>query len=935
MSMSKKLTFSLASLVLILGLVFAIAPVMAQEDMTIDLSGTLTGETDAAGDAASRFTVIGANAIQDVVDTGNIALPDLELRFLTGTTIALLAPAAVQRDGSMDITGPADAVQAKDVVISEIMWGLDEAVFANRDDRQWIELYNSTTTSATVSTSITVDMANWVLRIVDTHDEIPPPADATVATFEKVKNVVMLDLVPDDANAKEPYILVDMVSNLAGGGWTVVTDAGTYGQSGLIPVADSTAVPKDVVSMYRNINYDNVTKDHKKAKQPDDRNEQLKAIPGGGGSGSWKKSTRAFDQNLVGTPGARHFKGAVSLVTASSVDRTKVIVNEIGNSATAGQDWVEFRNVSGDAYNLKNHHLSYVKGKDSTDADEASLINFKDVDAWIPKDGVLLVLASDPDVDSHPIAGGINIKDAGIKWDATDAMDKKYVIEDNTDRIPNGAKSLYYIDDGFALPDGDTLIILRNAHDKLKTDVNLLDVNGGLSIVDRAATHATSLWPLKKTGAAHGNVADGGGGRAFKAGFAWQKNTAGGGTGEKHWAKRGFTGIGYKRNVAANDAHGGTPGYDNGAASEFAGKVTKADGTANADYKAAPVTMSEIMYATGRNLPQWIELYNSSLTQGVNLKNWQLKLENMDDVLIRTPTVTVKFADADKIIPPNQTVLIVSTSGSHSNVTNGDDFPDARVINLWRSGLADRGKLEIDEGTKQRAFTFLSQTAFKVTLMNKDGEVVDTVGNMGADPAWDLPMAEEDRSSIIRRYDEGVARVGTMPAWSGAGSLGGEVGGAGNAGWILASESPLGLSEGTYYGNRTDSGTPGYRAGGPVPVSLSKFRPERLDSGAVVVRWITESELNNAGFNILRSETRDGEFTKLNTNLIAGQGTISERTVYEYADTSAKPNVVYYYQIQDVSLDGKVQTLRQNRLKGDISADGKLTTTWGELKLQD
>ena len=34
---------------------------------------------------------------------------------------------------------------------------------------------------------------------------------------------------------KEQYVLVDMVSNLAGGGWTVVTDAGTYGQSGLIP----------------------------------------------------------------------------------------------------------------------------------------------------------------------------------------------------------------------------------------------------------------------------------------------------------------------------------------------------------------------------------------------------------------------------------------------------------------------------------------------------------------------------------------------------------------------------------------------------------------------------------------------------------------------------------------------------------------------------
>ena len=388
-------------------------------------------------------------------------------------------------------------------------------------------------------------------------------------------------------------------------------------------------------------------------------------------------------------------------------------------------------------------------------------------------------------------------------------------------------------------------------------------------------------------------------GRTFKVGLrVYQKNNAGGGTGEKHWAKRGYTGIGYKREFDSGNAYGGTPGYGNGAVKVFDKKVD------HADYKAPPVTISEIMYASGNGLPQWIELYNSSLTDAVQISEWQLKLANDADVPMR-PLVTVKLGA--KTIPPNQTILIVASSGRNSG-----EFPDSRVLDIWSGGLAEdeRDRLEIDDGTSRRHFRFLSQTAFKVTLMDKAGVVVDTAGNMGADPAWDLPMAEEDRSSIIRRYDEGIERDGTKPAWSGDGSLEGVGGEVGDAGWILASESPLGGSrQDTYYGSRDDLGTPGFRAGGPLPVSLSKFRPERLDSGAVVIRWITESELNNAGFNILRSETRDGAFTKLNTNLIAGQGTISERTVYEYADTSAKPNVVYYYQIQDVSLDGQVPDL--------------------------
>ena len=100
------------------------------------------------------------------------------------------------------------------------------------------------------------------------------------------------------------------------------------------------------------------------------------------------------------------------------------------------------------------------------------------------------------------------------------------------------------------------------------------------------------------------------------------------------------------------------------------------------------------------------------------------------------------------------------------------------------------------------------------------------------------------------------------------------------------------------------------------------------------ITWVTESELNNVGFNILRRETRDGDFKIITPKgPIAGNGTTSERHIYTYTDTTAKPNVVYYYRIEDVSFDGKRTTLRTTHLRGNITAAGKLTTMWGGLKL--
>ena len=101
-----------------------------------------------------------------------------------------------------------------------------------------------------------------------------------------------------------------------------------------------------------------------------------------------------------------------------------------------------------------------------------------------------------------------------------------------------------------------------------------------------------------------------------------------------------------------------------------------------------------------------------------------------------------------------------------------------------------------------------------------------------------------------------------------------------------------------------------------------------------VVKWTTESELDNAGFYILQSQTKKGKFKVINPTMIQGAGTTSERHTYTWTDTTAKPNVVYYYRIEDISHAGVRKQLATVRLRGLVSASGKLTTMWGDLKTQ-
>ena len=358
--------------------------------------------------------------------------------------------------------------------------------------------------------------------------------------------------------------------------------------------------------------------------------------------------------------------------------------------------------------------------------------------------------------------------------------------------------------------------------------------------------------------------------------------------------------------------------------------AAKAEDTSVSIPEDGQIYISEIMFAGGGFLPQWIEISNGSRTAQVNLGGWTLTVENATagaDVLV-SAKAKFRIPEGTRIDPSGQhdtpsTLLVVTKRGR----TNLDGrMADGQVINLDIS---------------RRRYALLSDMAFKITLAPPARPIVteqaaaraaatDVVGNLFSDAGtatWALPMNEDGgRSSIIRRH----VPVSMGPAKPKDGEM--------LESWVLASDmslaQPMHLSAHSYYGFPTDVGTPGFRAGGALPVELSQFRSARdKETGTVVITWSTQSELNNAGFFVKRSQQRDGQFQIINATMIPGAGTSSEKQFYAYTDTTAQPNVVYYYQIEDVSLDGNRQTLTRGiRLKGHIGAAGKATTLWGELK---
>jgi hypothetical protein len=89
----------------------------------------------------------------------------------------------------------------------------------------------------------------------------------------------------------------------------------------------------------------------------------------------------------------------------------------------------------------------------------------------------------------------------------------------------------------------------------------------------------------------------------------------------------------------------------------------------------------------------------------------------------------------------------------------------------------------------------------------------------------------------------------------------------------------------------------------PTVIKLSSFTAAPI-AGQVLLNWSTETETDNAGLNIYRAESENGEYIKINDSLIPAQGSPTQGASYEFVDNDVQNRKTYYYKLEDIDLNG-------------------------------
>ncbi|KPL02182.1 MAG: hypothetical protein AMJ90_06510 [candidate division Zixibacteria bacterium SM23_73_2] len=123
------------------------------------------------------------------------------------------------------------------------------------------------------------------------------------------------------------------------------------------------------------------------------------------------------------------------------------------------------------------------------------------------------------------------------------------------------------------------------------------------------------------------------------------------------------------------------------------------------------------------------------------------------------------------------------------------------------------------------------------------------------------------------------------------------------------SSSTKAISHYSLIGSDTTTASPGYTTffysdgESKTEVALAAF-DVMVDNKAITLNWQTGNEIDNLGFNVYRSKTQDGEFSRINTDMISAKGSAFAGASYSFTDENVTSGATYYYKLEDIDVDG-------------------------------
>lgn len=86
------------------------------------------------------------------------------------------------------------------------------------------------------------------------------------------------------------------------------------------------------------------------------------------------------------------------------------------------------------------------------------------------------------------------------------------------------------------------------------------------------------------------------------------------------------------------------------------------------------------------------------------------------------------------------------------------------------------------------------------------------------------------------------------------------------------------------------------------------------------ITWSTASESDNFGYDVYRSESRDGPFVRITSQPVLGAGTTDMPNDYRFVDREIEAGKAYFYYVESISMSGRRKPftpVMKSRAKGD------------------